>query len=258
MVCVNNKICSKCGNTLSKSEFSKDINRKDGFKCWCKSCDSVYYFENRKNILSKIKLYNFDNREKIKKYQNKYRKNNKSRINPNKLAYKYRFANYKTFASRLTVDECPRLFEDGKSLEVLCKYCGRYFIPTNREIDSRINGLASVGVDNFLYCSSGCKSACSTYNQKKYPKGFKIITSRELQPELRKLVLERDNWECQKCFRDVEVVELHCHHILPLNESPIESADIDNCITLCKKHHKEVHKIPDCNFYELRCKEKMK
>jgi len=53
--------------------------------------------------------------------------------------------------------------------------------------------------------------------------------------------------------KTVEEAQLHCHHIDPVSQNPIESADIDNCITLCKECHKEVHKKDDCKYHELRC-----
>ena len=54
---------------------------------------------------------------------------------------------------------------------------------------------------------------------------------------------------CQKCGQ--EGGSLHCHHIDPVISNPIESADVDNCITLCKICHREVHRLPKCNNYEL-------
>jgi hypothetical protein len=45
---------------------------------------------------------------------------------------------------------------------------------------------------------------------------------------------------------------LHCHHIDPVINNPIESADVDVCITLCKSCHKEVHNKPGCKYHELR------
>jgi len=80
----------------------------------------------------------------------------------------------------------------------------------------------------------------------------KPATSREVQPALRKLVLERDDWTCQKC--DSQENGLHCHHIDPVINNPIESSDIDNCITLCKSCHKEIHKLPNCQYTNLRCR----
>ena len=110
-----------------------------------------------------------------------------------------------------------------------------------------------VGEGNF-YCSENCKKACPTYKQIKYPKGFKLTTSREVQPELRKLVLALDNYKCQTCEAGLEETELHCHHIGAVSQNPPESADIDNCITLCKKHHKQVYALPNCGYTELKCK----
>jgi len=46
-----------------------------------------------------------------------------------------------------------------------------------------------------FYCSESCKQECSIYNRRKWPKGFKIATSREVQPELRQIVLKRDNYK---------------------------------------------------------------
>lgn len=37
---------------------------------------------------------------------------------------------------------------------------------------------------------------------------------------------------------------LHCHHFEGIEINPIESADIDQCITLCKKCHIWDHKNP--------------
>jgi hypothetical protein len=37
------------------------------------------------------------------------------------------------------------------------------------------------------------------------------------------------------------------------NKKTGKSADMDNCITLCVKCHKETHRLPGCGYYELRC-----
>jgi thymidylate synthase (FAD) len=64
------------------------------------------------------------------------------------------------------------------------------------------------------------------------------------------MVLERDNWTCQKCEK--RGGHIHCHHIDPVILNPIESADLDNCITLCKKCHKWVHTKEGCRYFKLR------
>jgi len=146
--------------------------------------------------------------------------------------------------------------EDLELLGVECVYCGKIYVPLKDYAAKRlqiINGTVKGHGSYNFYCSENCKKACPTYGQKKYPKGFKPITSREVQPALRKLVLKRDNYQCQICNISIEEAELHCHHITGVEKNPIESADLDNCITLCKKHHKQVHKLPECGYNDLKC-----
>lgn len=83
--------------------------------------------------------------------------------------------------------------------------------------------------------------------------------SRDDQPQLRDLVLERDNYTCQregcgKSLADDPDLKLVCHHVFPLNEDPVCSADVDNCITVCVDCHKWIHThVPGCGYAELRC-----
>jgi len=147
--------------------------------------------------------------------------------------------------------EIRRNKSDPDILETRCIYCGKWYIPTHREVNNRVKAIYHDGRGGRnLYCSEDCKQECPTYKQMFFPKGFKPSTSREVQPELRKLVFERDDYTCQKCL---SIVNLHCHHIDPVINNPIESADINNCITLCKECHKEVHKKSGCRYNELRC-----
>lgn len=166
---------------------------------------------------------------------------------------------YETYSPQLKLYQSTyKIIKDNlELLGVECMYCGRVFVPTTNAVIGRISAIQNVnnGECNF-YCSENCKKACPTYGRLQYPKGFKPTTSREVQPELRKLVLARDNYKCQICEATLEETELHCHHIEAVSQNPIESADIDNCVTLCKKHHKQVHTLPDCGYHELKCKNK--
>jgi hypothetical protein len=58
-----------------------------------------------------------------------------------------------------------------------------------------------------------------------------------------------DDYTCQntKCNKTIDKAELHCHHNTSVELNPIESADLDNCITLCKKCHIMVHR--ECDGY---------
>jgi 5-methylcytosine-specific restriction endonuclease McrA len=74
--------------------------------------------------------------------------------------------------------------------------------------------------------------------------------NREVQPELRKMVLAEANYACRICGK-IDV-PLHCHHIEPIKRNPIESADVNNCIALCIECHKKVHELPGCTHNDLK------
>lgn len=252
------KKCSKCGQTKPVDAFYKRKDTKDGLNYQCKTCISIknkdYLQKNRDTRINYFKHWRKNDPERQHTLnKNRYYKNKTSILEQKKI-YGKTSARYITYAHQLTIDEASRIANDSISLEIKCKYCGKYFIPTNNQVGTRIQALTgTTRGDNYLYCSKHCKEACPVYGQLKYPKGFKIATSREVQPELRQLTLARDNYTCQKCGKTIDEVQLHCHHILPINESPVESADVSNCITLCKECHQHAHAIPDCSYHELKC-----
>ena len=156
---------------------------------------------------------------------------------------------YDLYAPQLMpYEECKRSKKDPNILRVKCTYCGKWFVPSRNQIDNRIRGINHNDNGRF-YCSEGCKKECPIYNQTKYYKGHIGINSREVQPELRQLVFLRDNYECQKCGSKKF---LHCHHFEGVEQNPIESADVDNCITLCRDCHEESHKDYGCRKIDLR------
>jgi len=198
----------------------------------------------------------------------KIRDKEKGSSNPNwKGGYNNRdIPIYNTYAHKIDyVEEVRRNKEDINILEVKCTYCGRWFTPTRDEVNRRCEALegrnraVTRGTEYRLYCSSGCKKACPIYG--KTPDTLMkedavragrlnwLEMNREVQPELRQIVLLRDEYQCVKCKN---TDELHCHHIHPVATDPLLSADIDNCITLCVKCHKQVHKQDGCGYGELR------
>ena len=169
---------------------------------------------------------------------------------------------YDTYAKRLYADETRRDLQEPKILQVRCTWCGKWYRPNYSDVRHRINvceNRAPRGEARF-YCSQECKDTCPIYGKRpdtlmkedRIRAGGHEEFNREVQPELRQLVFQRDNYICQKCKQ--RGGKLHCHHIDPVINNPIESADVDNCATLCKECHKEVHKLPDCGYNELRCK----
>jgi 5-methylcytosine-specific restriction endonuclease McrA len=233
------KKCIQCKEIKSIDNFNKRMTGK--YRGQCRICQNKAnrdrYHNHSKNTLKKSSL--------------DYYNNNKKHYMAVHKIYRTSLASYETYAHQLTVEEDPILSDDGVSLEVRCKYCGKYFKPTNKEVSCRVSVIKGLSIGELsLYCSDNCKKSCGTYRQRKNPKGFKICTSREVQPELRKLVLERDNYQCQSCD-NIDIKPLHCHHYEGIEINPIESADIDNCITLCKKCHNAVHK--HCDMRRKKC-----
>ena len=69
------KKCSKCKTMSLKSNFYKDITKKDGYRPSCKFCSKKYYYNNQIQILNNHKIYNKNNRSKINTYERIKRKN---------------------------------------------------------------------------------------------------------------------------------------------------------------------------------------
>ena len=254
-MCEETKICSnkKCthnGKPQPISNFSKNKNCKDGLNQWCKTCVNAYR-----------KKYHEDNKEKENTYDKNYQKENAEDRRKKKKKWEESPAKYDTYFEKISkYEECQRDPDNFELIQVKCKYCGNWFNPTNKQIENKLDKINGHGTgENNLYCSGACKRSCPTYRQRIYPKGFKENTSREVQPELRKMVFIRDNWICQKCGKskkDIPELVLHCHHKYPLNEDPVGSADMDNCITFCADCHKWIHmNVPGCGYAEMKCSE---
>ena len=82
------KRCSKCGETLLVSEFSKNKTRKDGLNHSCKGCCKAYREENREKILEYKKAYREENREKIRESKKAHREKNREKILERDKAYR--------------------------------------------------------------------------------------------------------------------------------------------------------------------------
>jgi len=270
------KKCSRCGEEKELSGFGVDRQKSDGVMSYCKSCkkiESVRYREANIEVISlKAKLRRESNGELIREQSRRsyakhsvdiqerrkvYNNEHKHESSEYNKRHAMSDATFKRFGNKLTIDESPKIASDMCSLEVRCKYCNRYFIPTISAVKRRIASLiGNQGGSQYLYCSSNCQNSCSLYNQKMFPKGFIGLhqPSREVQAELRQMVFEIDGWECQRCGVTTQEAELHCHHLTGVELNPIESADVDNCITLCKLHHNELHSRKGCTYADFKRK----
>jgi len=235
-----------------------------------------HHSEKTKHIISKKIKDIFKNPENNPFYGKNHNKESKRKISLSKdISCKYPeeyvggyksddIPLYDTYASQINWCESTRRNKvDRNILEVKCAYCGRWFVPSLTSVRNRISCLKYLKGyrgEQRLYCSDSCKFECPIYN--KTPETLMkedavrsgrlswLEIGREVQPELRQMVFERDNYECQKCG---STEHLHCHHIEGIRWNPLESADIDICVTLCKHCHIEVHKISGCSNYDMKC-----
>ena len=244
--------CASKGKKFSDEHKKKISMAKVGTKCT----------EGRKKLMSKLmfgkknpmygKTHTSKAKKKISESNSKYK--GASAYNWKGGVKALGVTTYDTQKDKLSPYEDIRKQEGTEILEVRCAYCNQWFVPTKSAVDRRLAAINNLNQGECrLYCSTNCKLACPTYGQVKYPKGFKYTSSREVNPYLRKMVLERDNWTCQICGKTSKEAQLHVHHMDPVAQNPMFQNDMDSCITLCKGCHTMVHKRRGCRYIDLRC-----
>lgn len=270
----------------SKKENQKKLSdeRKEALKKY----KHQWYIDNKDRTAAARKKYRDEHKEERKEYDKRRAIEKKDELKKRRKEYYARTkeesrrkskeemnspAKYDTYFPKLEKyyepDQLRRDPDNLNLLQVRChnQNCQEWFNPTVGQVRHRYYAIVGWNQDRthgecHLYCSDDCKETCPTFRKIAWPEGTRPNYEREVQPELRKMVLERDKYTCQregcnKSLKDYPDLVLHCHHKFPINEDPIESADIDNCITLCKECHKWVHQnIPGCSYAELRCSEK--
>lgn len=129
--------------------------------------------------------------------------------------------------------------------------------PNVYSINRRLNAIKGTCKGECrLYCNDNCKNSCPTYKRVSRQKDYNNYEAhtREIEPLLRQMVMERDNYQCQKCFKTINEIQLHAHHILSYNQNIMLANDIENVIILCKDCHAEIHKQEGCKYNQLKCK----
>ena len=85
----SSKICSRCGQEKSLSEYHRDKSKKDGHVSTCKECRSEYK-KNNSDIRVYNRHYKARNRKTVAAYQKQYRKDNAVHIRLQEQEYKRR------------------------------------------------------------------------------------------------------------------------------------------------------------------------
>lgn len=166
---------------------------------------------------------------------------------------KQNIAFYDTYAHQISFAEIIRRSKkDQKILEVKCKKCDKWFVPTRSAVHSRIQSLNNNGLGECnLYCSNKCKNSCSIYNTKLYQHNHpnKQTNDRPYQLEWAKVVKENAGFECERCGSKDNLI---AHHIKPIKTHPNLQADVDNGICVCEKCDKEYfHQLDGCKTGQL-------
>ena len=278
-----------------RGNFRDTVKKKTYVLKICKYCNDEFLGEGPKSLYcckicsNKDRKLSDETKEKIRKSRENYKgknhpwygkklskehKKNISKALAGNDMYPWK-GNYKsnnipiydTYAHQIEwCEEVRRNEKDPNILEVKCSKCNEWYVPTLNNTNGRIQYLKenpNASSENRFYCSDQCKNSCSIFHKSintimkedaiRAGRLKWLELKREVQPELRSMVLERDKNMCVKCN---DSSNLQCHHILPVNIEPLLSADIDNCITLCKECHKEVHKeIDGCKYNQLHIKE---
>jgi len=274
--------CRDCTKIYKKKHYAKNFEYISNFKKeWIKKNKKRldqkkrdYYKQNKEIINAKNKLnyennkeqraikskeYRNKNKEKVDLYKKQYYNKNKEVLNDKKRLYNSSLVKYKAkiFIMLSQYEEVRQDPNNNELGQVKCTYCGKWFNPIVYSINRRLNAIKGAAKGECrLYCHDNCKRACPIYGQIIRQKDYNNyeVNTREIEPLIRQMAMERDEYKCQKCFKTINEIELHAHHILSYNQNKILANDIDNVIILCKDCHREIHKKEGCKYNELKCK----
>ena len=264
------KKCVTCRKLKGEKEFINDKGKVVKKCIKCREYMKVYYARNKEYYKEYMKEYSEEHREQIKEckkeymkeyrernkvyykeYNKEYRERNKAwykeYMKEHNKEYKRRSAKYETYAHKLTVEESPRKGKRGELL-VRCTKCGKYFAPTNIDVQNRINALEGRGSgESRLYCSQECKDACEIYgvNYDPYAKHASI----ERDPAWAKAIKKRASFTCERCG---STSELEAHHEIPVKVDQSLVNDEMNGICLCHECHMKAHSESGCTLADLR------
>jgi len=106
---------------------------------------------------------------------------------------------------------------------IFCVNCGKYFYITKGNLKKR------------KYCSKNCHYEY-IHNHINRNQDWRDYPEYDIW---RKLVYKRDNWKCKICNSKINI---NAHHIFEGNNFPNLRFEVYNGITLCEKHHVQIHK----------------
>jgi len=279
--------CSKCGE-----ETETAITHKKAIceRCKNKTYPGLKYVDSEDKVVCQICWRPFERitNDHIKKEHqitlNDYKKqfpdsplvNKKGRIHVVGNEYKEKIRETLRYKAEDWIREHPFVFEileemrnteDGKDVEVRCKFCRNWFIPSKDQINDRWRSVESEHgtTSAFMYCSDKCKNNCDVYG-KSIPQ---LIEQDQIKAGLIKEPTEPTYYEYQifreevlkrqrneigynECELCESIENLHVHHEKPKKTHPNMTLDPDNGIILCRDCHlKKIHSSEECKPWNL-------
>jgi hypothetical protein len=150
--------------------------------------------------------------------------------------------------------EMPRENKIGE-IEVRCKLCKKWFVPTYTQLYERIRQLENPEAADgcYFYCSGECKNKCPLFGLKSdFNKESYKPSSQELghwRSEVFKRQKEMIGFnQCEYCGSRKK---LEAHHEKPMKLYPLLALDPDNGIVSCKVCHNSRSHIGECSTGHL-------
>lgn len=161
LVVMNIKVCAKCKQEKSKSEFYKQARSKDGLHSYCKACtkgiSKANYEVNGERLRAKHREWLAANRERVNDYQERYSRGEKgngrgayariyqSGLRRDDFESNQEFARALTRATSKNLQQRNRFYID-ELKKTPCTDCGQTFDPVCMDFDH-------IGTDKLLEIS---------------------------------------------------------------------------------------------------------
>ncbi len=107
-----NKRCPKCEQAKPISEFYKNNSKKDGYACYCKTCDRT-----------QVDLYQSNYPEKVKSSKRKYHQSEKGKTAKKRDNLNYRLRYPKQHKAQAAVSKAIYRGKFSKATQHNCTYC---------------------------------------------------------------------------------------------------------------------------------------
>ncbi|MFC1876620.1 hypothetical protein ACFL2E_05025 [Thermodesulfobacteriota bacterium] len=228
----------KAGCVLLENEY-KNAHTKMNYICSCGNNSSIAWL----NFIKGVRCDICGEKKRVVK----------SRIGGIRRPYYNHFASWIAYA-----DEVRRDPDDKRVLQVKCKKCHNWFIPTKSQLAQRKRALEGKNEGELnLYCSDICKNTCSIYklnptkdmNDFLYPNSSGRDKYRAMQIWWSQQVRKKYGDACEKCG---SLENVDSHHINPYAIS-YDAMHIDNGVRLCEEcHYQFAHQLPGCSPSEIK------